>query len=161
MTSSRNRRPWLSPLLGCFAVFGVAAAMMSYLFLVEWGDVDDALTLLGWSSSEEKLLRVDYPRWFVRLKTAASFNLGTMISVARGDWGHLDLSVTFDDLRRRGPGLLLDHRIENGSRILLWTSTKDGESEGVWEQRQRSLTPATYRSPRRTSLPPGRCRAWC
>ena len=173
MTSPRHRRPWLPPLLGCLAVFGVAAAVMSYLFLVEWVDVDDALppearlafdaailesgggvpyieiagdgtvtvrreqeglefddfdtlTLLVWSSSEEKLLRVDYPRWFVRIKTMSSFNLGTMISVARGDWGHLDLSVTFDDLRRRGPGLLLDHRNENGSRILLWTSMKDG-----------------------------------
>jgi hypothetical protein len=61
----------------------------------------------------------------VRLKTASSFNLGTMIAAARQDWGHLDLSITYNDLRRRGPALVLDHRLENGARIVLWTA-KEG-----------------------------------
>ncbi len=87
------------------------------------GPVDfHTLTLLAWLPEEEKVLRIDYPRWFVWLKTFSSLNLGTMISVVRRDWKHLDLSVSYEDLRRRGPGLLLDHRMANGTRILLWTT---------------------------------------
>ncbi|MEN8008681.1 MAG: hypothetical protein ABFS42_16855 [Candidatus Krumholzibacteriota bacterium] len=84
----------------------------------------DTLTLLAWTATEKKLLRLDYPGWFVRLKTSSSLNLGTMIAAVRKDWGHLDLSVSYADLARRGPALLLDHRLENGSRIMLWTSAK-------------------------------------
>ena len=172
MNKTPPRRPWLVPLLFGLAIFVLAAAAMSYLFLVRWTDVTDALpteaerifaaaiveagggppyieiaddgtvhvhrdqesnelgdfdtlTLLAWTPAEEKILRLDYPRWFVRLKTASSVNLGTMIAAMRKDWGHLDLSVSFNDLRRRGPALLLDHQIENGARIVLWTSTDD------------------------------------
>jgi len=82
------------------------------------------LTVLAWSPGEDKLLRVDYPRWFVRLKTSTSVNLGTMIAMARRDWAQLDLSVNFADLTRRGPALLLDHRLANGARIVVWTSRK-------------------------------------
>lgn len=80
------------------------------------------LTVLAWMPAEQKLLRLDYPHWFVRLKTASSINLGTMIAAARQDWGHLDLNITYDDLRRRGPALVLDHRLQNGARIVLWTA---------------------------------------
>lgn len=172
MSRKSNSRPWLPPLLGCLTLFVAAAAAMSYLFLVRWSDMSDALppeaqlafeaaiveagggapyieiaadgrvvvhheqeagelgdfdtlSLLAWSSSEEKILRLDYPRWFVRLKTSSSINLGTMISLVREDWTQLDLSVSFDDLRRRGPALLLDHSLANGSRILLWTSADE------------------------------------
>ena len=86
----------------------------------------DTLTLLAWTPTDEKILRLDYPRWFVQLKTSTSVNLGTMIAAARGDWGQLDLSINFDDLSRRGPALLLDHQLENGARIVLWTSAGSG-----------------------------------
>lgn len=82
------------------------------------------LTIMLWVPHEDEVLRVDVPRWFVRLKTATSFNLGTMISIWRKDWAHLDLDITFDDLARRGPALLLDHRTKTGARILLWTSAE-------------------------------------
>lgn len=80
------------------------------------------LTLLAWVPGDDKILRLDYPRWFVRLKTFSSLNLGTMIAMARQDWDHLDLSVNFADLNHRGPALLLDHELSNGARIMLWTS---------------------------------------
>jgi hypothetical protein len=86
----------------------------------------DRLTLLAWSSTEHKILRLEYPSWFVRLKTSSSLNLGTMIAMVRKDWGHLDLSVSYDDLARRGPALLLDHQLANKSRIMIWTS-EDGD----------------------------------
>jgi len=84
--------------------------------------VFETLTIMVWAPNDGKVLRVDCPHWFVRLKTASSFNLGTMISTWRKDWGHLDLNITYDDLVERGPALLLDHRAKTGARILLWTS---------------------------------------
>lgn len=169
MNKEPSRRPWFRPLIGGLVIFGIAAAVMSYLFLVSWTEVTDAefseaerifsaaiieagggtpyieiagdgtilvhreqegdelrdfdtLTLLAWNPVGEKILRLDYPRWFVRLKTSSSVNLGTMIAAMRKDWGHLDLNVSFDDLRRRGPALLLDHKLESGARIVLWTA---------------------------------------
>jgi hypothetical protein len=83
----------------------------------------DTLTLLYWTPANGEIRRVDYPHWFVRLKTSSAVNLGTMIAAARKDWGHLDLSVSYDDLMRRGPALLLDHELENRSRIMIWTSS--------------------------------------
>ena len=84
----------------------------------------DTLTLLAWTPSDNRILRIDYPRWFVRLKTYSSLNLGTAIAMVRRDWAHLDLSIRYKDLQRRGPGLLLDHRLTNGARLMLWTSVK-------------------------------------
>ena len=84
----------------------------------------DTLTLLAWTPSDGRILRIDYPRWFVRLKTYSSYNLGTAIAMFRRDWEHIDLSIRYKDLQRRGPGLLLDHDLANGARLMLWTSVK-------------------------------------
>jgi len=84
------------------------------------------LRLMAWLPEEERVLTLDYPHWFVRLKTMSSLNLGTMIAAALRDWEQLDLSVSYDDLRRRGPGLLLDHRQAGGVRIVLWSTSKSG-----------------------------------
>ena len=80
------------------------------------------LKVLGWSASGRKIVRVEYPRWFVQMKISWGPNLGTMISALRGDLGHLDLSVKYRDLERLGPHLVLDHRTASGSRIMLWTA---------------------------------------
>lgn len=80
-----------------------------------------SLNLMAWIPAERRILRVEYPHWFVRLKTMSTFNLGTMIAAARRDWAHLGLSIDYDDLRRRGPGLLLDNRSAAGVRLLLWS----------------------------------------
>jgi len=81
----------------------------------------DKLVVLGWSVSGQKIVRLEYPRWFVQMKISVGPNLGTLISAARGDLGHLDLSVKYQDLVKRGPGLILDHYMANGSRVMLWT----------------------------------------
>jgi hypothetical protein len=83
----------------------------------------DTLTLVAWAPGDERAVRVHYPRWFVYLKTSTSVNLGTMIAVVRKDWNHLDLSISYDDLSRRGPALLLNHKADNGARLLIWTSS--------------------------------------
>ncbi|MEE8586279.1 MAG: hypothetical protein V3T83_15650 [Acidobacteriota bacterium] len=61
------------------------------------------------------------PFWFVRLKMTESLNLGTITSALAGDWGNLDLKVSVEELERRGAGVVLNHRLEDGTRILLWT----------------------------------------
>jgi len=88
------------------------------------------LTLLAWSPGEAKAVRIDYPRWFVKLKTSTFVNLGTMIAAARRDWRHLDLQIKYGDLVRRGPGLILDETSLSGARILLWTSARAGRRAG-------------------------------
>ncbi len=79
------------------------------------------LHVLAWEPRTARLLRLDFPFWFVRLKMNQTLNLGTLASVLTRDWGNLDLQVTEDDLARRGPGLVLAHTLSNGARILLWT----------------------------------------
>jgi len=86
------------------------------------------LTVLSWTPGDNKMLRLDYPSWFVRMKTASSLNLGTMIAAVRKDWANLDLSVSYEDLRRRGPALLLDHQLDSGARIVIWTSAGNSGS---------------------------------
>jgi len=78
------------------------------------------LHVLAWEPRTARLLRLDFPFWFVRLKMNRTLNLGTLASVLTRDWGNLDLQVSEDDLARRGPGLVLAHALSNGARILLW-----------------------------------------
>lgn len=79
------------------------------------------LHLLAWDPASSRLLRVAFPFWFVRLKMSAKMNLGTLTTALAGDWGHMDLSVAEEELRRRGPGLVLDESRGDGGRLLLWT----------------------------------------
>ncbi len=79
------------------------------------------LHMLAWEPRTARLLRIDFPFWFVRLKMSRTLNLGTLASALSRDWGNLDLQVTEDDLARRGPGLVLSHTLPNGARVLLWT----------------------------------------
>ncbi|HEX9793575.1 MAG TPA: hypothetical protein VGC54_06290 [Planctomycetota bacterium] len=85
------------------------------------------LHLLVWEPGREKLLRIDFPWWFAKVKMTHSLNLGTLTTVLAGDWKQLDLKITEDDLERCGPGLVLDHVRADGGRILLWTSAAPAE----------------------------------
>jgi len=69
----------------------------------------------------DRLVEIAFPFWFVRLKLSGTLNLGTLTTLLAGDWSRIDLRVTANDLRRRGPGLILDHRPARGGRLLLWT----------------------------------------
>ncbi|MFQ5717955.1 MAG: hypothetical protein ACE5IK_00260 [Acidobacteriota bacterium] len=79
------------------------------------------LHLLGWDPAGRRLLRIDFPFWFVKAKMTRSVNLGTLTSALSGDWQHLDLRVSEEDLQRRGPALVLDTSRADGARLLLWT----------------------------------------
>jgi len=79
------------------------------------------LHLLAWEPARQRLVVVDFPFWFVRMKMTRKLNLGTLTSALARDWEHIDLSVTEEDLQRRGPGLVLDHTAAGGARIVMWT----------------------------------------
>jgi hypothetical protein len=81
----------------------------------------NTLHLMYWQADEKRLTRMNFPIWFVRVKTTHSINLGTYTSLLAGDWAHFELSVTVQDLQRRGPGLILDHQLAEQDRLLLWT----------------------------------------
>lgn len=84
----------------------------------------EILHLLAWSPDSEKLLQIEFPFWFVRVKMSDTVNLGTVTAALAQDWENLQLKVSVEELERRGPGLILDHRREDGARILLWTEAK-------------------------------------
>jgi hypothetical protein len=79
------------------------------------------LHLLAFDPATGRVYRVDFPWWFVRLKLSGPLNLGSLVASATGDWAHLDIKVTEEDLERRGAGVVLDHEPARGGRILLWS----------------------------------------
>ena len=82
------------------------------------------LHLLAWDPQQDKLLQVAFPYWFVRVKMNDTINLGTMTTALSGDWDNLELKVSIGELRRRGAGVVLDHRRRDGVRLLLWNEAK-------------------------------------
>jgi hypothetical protein len=113
---------------------GAGAATVAYLEITAAGDVVvhreqelaepadlDTLHLVAWQPSAQRLVRVDFPFWFVALKLSGPVGLGTMIAGLVQDWENLDLGIDEDDLERRGPALVLDHDRGERGRVLLWT----------------------------------------
>jgi len=80
-----------------------------------------ALHLVALEPGRQQLVEAAFPFWFVEAKLTGTLNAGTLTTLVAGDWVHLDLRVTEDDLMRRGPGLILDHHPARGGRVLLWT----------------------------------------
>jgi hypothetical protein len=77
-----------------------------------------ALCVLTYDPRAGKIVSVSVPFWLLRLAPAKHFSF-------LGDNG-LDFDsdraqLTFHDLERLGPGLILDERNPRGSRVLVWT----------------------------------------
>lgn len=81
----------------------------------------ESLHALSFVPASQRLIDVEFPIWFVRMKMSDTINLGTITSFIAGDWDNLDLRLTEDDLDTLGPALLLDHELESGARLMLWT----------------------------------------
>ena len=81
----------------------------------------ETLHVVAWDPAKGWLLDVDFPYWFVRMKMSKTFNLGTLMALLARDWQGLDLEVSEENLEQRGPGLVLDHTLPDGRRVLLWT----------------------------------------
>ena len=77
----------------------------------------EALHILVWNPDETKVVRLNMPFWLLRMTKGRPIKLGP-----DGEDGarHVRLRITAEDLERRGPGLILDHKESSGGRVLVW-----------------------------------------
>ena len=80
----------------------------------------ESLRVLAYDDTAGKLVRVSIPFWLLRMLPSKnlSFLNDEGIDV---DIDSDQVRLTVDDLDRRGPGLLLDHKDRRGSQVLVWT----------------------------------------
>jgi len=70
-----------------------------------------------WDPRERKLVRLDLPMWTLRLMGSKPVKIDT----GHGSFGGIPLTVTAEEIERRGPGLLIDHAGRHGERVLVWS----------------------------------------
>jgi len=68
-----------------------------------------------WSPRERKLVHVDLPFWMMRLTGNKPMKLNA------GSLRDVTLTVTPEEIDRRGPGLLVNWTGPRGQRLLVWT----------------------------------------
>ena len=76
----------------------------------------DTPVLLAYRAAEQRLVRVDVPFWFLKMKgPAVQYSLrGTGVDLER-------LGVTAAELEGYGASVVLDESRHNGDRVLVWT----------------------------------------
>jgi hypothetical protein len=77
----------------------------------------EALHIIVWDPDERKVVKLNMPFWLLRMTK------GQPIRISSHDDPGADamkLKITAEDLERRGPGLILDHREATGERVLVW-----------------------------------------
>lgn len=79
------------------------------------------LHALAWLAPQERLVHVRFPMWFVRAKDFGGNGLVLMLATVDRNLADLDLELDVAALERRGPGLLLDRELPNGTSLLLWS----------------------------------------
>ncbi len=77
------------------------------------------LRIVAYDPGKNQLVRLQLPFWVVRLGGSGhTFRLhAENTPFASG----VELSVTPDDLERRGPALILDQKLRDGVRVLVWS----------------------------------------
>ena len=82
------------------------------------GEVRSIRTLhvLVYRASIERLVRVDIPVWFLKIKAPALRFLMRDTGLDLQEFG-----ITLRELQRHGPCIVLDETSANGDRIFLWT----------------------------------------
>jgi hypothetical protein len=68
-----------------------------------------------WSPRDRKLVNVDLPFWLMRLTGNKPITLNA------GSLRRVPLTVTPEEIDRRGPGLILNWASAHGERLLVWT----------------------------------------
>jgi hypothetical protein len=77
----------------------------------------EALHIIVWDPDERKVVKLNMPFWLLRMTK------GQPIRISSNDepgGEPMKLKITAEDLERRGPGLILDHREATGERVLVW-----------------------------------------
>jgi len=76
-----------------------------------------SVRVLAYDRASGKLVRVSIPFWLLRLAPSQGFSF---LSDSGIDVDTDRLHLTLDDVERRGPGLILDTKDRDGSRVLVW-----------------------------------------
>jgi len=72
----------------------------------------ETLHVLTWAGEEEKLLRTDVPLWLMRF---SSVNILSHLGIAPSKY-----RLTVEDLKRYGPGLVVDFTQVGRTQVLIW-----------------------------------------
>jgi hypothetical protein len=77
----------------------------------------EALHIIVWNPDERKLVKLNMPFWLLRMTKGQPIRISP-----HDDSGGppMKLKITAEDIERRGPGLILDHREASGERVLVW-----------------------------------------
>jgi hypothetical protein len=78
----------------------------------------EAIHILVWNPDDQKVIRLNVPFWLLRMTKGHPIKL-TPDGDSHGE--SMFLKVTAEDLERRGPGLILDHKEASGERVLVWS----------------------------------------
>ena len=73
------------------------------------------LYVMAFNPRDGRIVRVSVPFWLLRFKTHGR------VIMNGGDIDLEDLHLTVEDLERYGPTLILDHKGEDGARVLVWS----------------------------------------
>jgi hypothetical protein len=79
----------------------------------------ESLRVLAYDPDDAKLVNVSIPFWLLRL--APTNKRMSFLSDNGIDFDSERVHLTLEDLERRGPGLVLDHKDRRGSLVLVWT----------------------------------------
>jgi hypothetical protein len=77
----------------------------------------EAIHILVWNPDDQKVVRLNVPFWLMRMTKGHPIKLS---STQDSEGNPMRLHITADDLERRGPGLILDHKEASGERVLVW-----------------------------------------
>jgi hypothetical protein len=77
----------------------------------------EALHIIVWDPDERKVIKLNMPFWLLRMTKGQPIKIS---SNDDPDGQSMKLQITADDLERRGPGLILDHKEASGERVLVW-----------------------------------------
>jgi hypothetical protein len=77
----------------------------------------EALHIIVWDPDERKVITLNMPFWLLRMTKGQPIRISSHDDP--GSQG-MKLKITAEDLERRGPGLILDHREASGERVLVW-----------------------------------------
>jgi hypothetical protein len=78
----------------------------------------ESLRVLAYDSRAGKLVRVTIPFWLIRLAPGKHFSFLNDNGI---DFDSDRVRLTYEDLERLGPGLIVDQEDRRGSHVLVWT----------------------------------------
>jgi len=76
----------------------------------------EALHIIIWDPDEQKVVKLNMPFWLLRMTKGQPIRISSNDELGEA----MKLKITVEDLERRGPGLILDHKEASGERVLVW-----------------------------------------